>query len=89
MHGEVLKGAVKIRIDDSFVKRYVVDTHSNHLVEKILICYHSDSLYGEISKKSCDSFYWMPFLLGSQVYKRFSNSAGKEKQLVKRDVWED
>ena len=34
-----------------FMKSYVVGTHYNHIVDKILICYHSNSFYGEISKE--------------------------------------
>ena len=46
---------IRFVFDDSFVslffmKKYVVGTHYNHLVDKILLCYHSNSFYGEISK---------------------------------------
>ena len=34
-----------------FMKSYVVGTHYNPIVDKILICYHSNSFYGEISKE--------------------------------------
>ena len=37
-----------------FMKSYVVGTHYNHIVDivdKILICYHNNSFYGEISKE--------------------------------------
>ena len=34
-----------------FMKSCVVGTHYNHIVDKILICYHSNSFYGEISKE--------------------------------------
>ena len=34
-----------------FMKSYVVGTHFNPIVDKILICYHSNSFYGEISKE--------------------------------------
>ena len=34
-----------------FMKSYVVGTHYNPTVDKILICYHSNSFYGEISKE--------------------------------------
>ena len=33
------------------MKSYVVGTHYNPVVDKILICYHSNSFYGEISKE--------------------------------------
>ena len=48
-----------------FMKSYVVGTHYNHLVDKILICYHINSFfYGEISKEFSESFtgchsYWV------------------------------
>ena len=48
-----------------FMKSYVVGTHYNHLVDKILICY---------------DFYWMPFLLGDRFSKDSLDSAGKKKQ---------
>ena len=34
-----------------FMKSYVVGTHFDHIVDKILICYHNNSFYGEISKE--------------------------------------
>ena len=52
-----------------FMKSYVVGTHYNHIVDKILICYYSNSFYGEISKEFSDSFLWMPFLLGNRFTK--------------------
>ena len=33
-----------------FMKSYGVGTHYNQIVYKILICYESNSFYGEISK---------------------------------------
>ena len=39
---------IRLIFDDSlisyfFMKSYVVGTHYNHIVDKILICYHSNS----------------------------------------------
>ena len=34
-----------------FMKSYVVGTHYNHIVDKMLICHHSNSFCGEISKE--------------------------------------
>ena len=34
-----------------FTKSYVVGTHYNPTVDTILLCYHSNSFYGEISKE--------------------------------------
>ena len=47
---------IRLKFDDSlisyfFMKSYVVGTHYNRIVDKILICYHSNSFYGEISKE--------------------------------------
>ena len=47
---------IRFIFDDSiisllFMKSYVVGTHYNHIVDKILICYHNNSFYGEISKE--------------------------------------
>ena len=47
---------IRFKFDDSlisyfFMKSYVVGTHYNHIVDKILICYHSNSFYGEIIKE--------------------------------------
>ena len=39
-----------------FMKTYVVGTHYNHLVDKILICNHSISVYKEISKNDLIAF---------------------------------
>ena len=63
-----------------FMKSYVVGTHYNHPIDKILICYHSNSIYGKISKEFSKSFYWMPFLLGDRFTKDSLESAGKKKQ---------
>ena len=63
-----------------FMKSYVVGTHYNHLIDKNLICYHSNSFYGEISKEFSDSFYWMSFLEGDRFTKDSLDSAGKKKQ---------
>ena len=46
---------IRLIFDDSlisyfFMKSYVLDSHYNHIVDKILLCYHSNSFYGEISK---------------------------------------
>ena len=63
-----------------FMKSYVVGTHYNHLVDKIQICYHINSFFGEISKEFSESFYWMPFLLGDRFIKDSLDIAGKKKQ---------
>ena len=34
-----------------FMKSFVVGTHYNPIVDKILICYHSNNFYGEINKE--------------------------------------
>ena len=52
-----------------FMKNYVVSTHYNHLVDKILIGNHSNSFYEEIRKDSSGSFFCMPFLLGDRFTK--------------------
>ena len=46
-----------------FLKRYIVDTHYNHLVDEILICTLSNNFYEEISIEFSDSFCCIPFLL--------------------------
>ena len=58
-----------------FMKTYVVGTHCNHIVDKILICYHNNSFYGEISKE----FLWMPFLLGNRFTKDSSQTQQERK----------
>ena len=65
-----------------FMKSYVVGTHYNHLVHKILICNHSNSFYGEICKEFSNSFYCMPFLLADRFTKDSPDSVGKKKQLT-------
>ena len=60
------------------MKSYVVGTHYNHLVHKILICYRNISFYEEISKELYDSFYCRPFLLGDRFTKDSPDSAGKK-----------
>ena len=62
-----------------FMKSYVVGTHYNHIVDKILICYHSNSFYGEIKAKNSDSFLWMPFLLGNRFTKDSSQTQQERK----------
>ena len=48
-----------------FMKSYVVGTHYNHLVDKILICYHINSFFMEkYAKNSLKAFtgchsYWV------------------------------
>ena len=61
-----------------FMKRYVVGTHYNHRLHKILICNHSNRFYEEIRKELSDSFYCMPFLLGDRFTKGSLDSAGKK-----------
>ena len=39
-----------VKLLNFFMKSYVVGTHHNPIVDKILICYHSKSFYVEISK---------------------------------------
>ena len=65
-----------------FMKSCVVGTHYNHLVDKILICYNSNSFYEDISKELSESFYCMPFLSGDRCTKDSLDSAGKKKQLT-------
>ena len=57
--GWCTKMQIRFKFDDSlisyfFMKSYVVGTHYNHIVDKILVCYHSNSFYGEIIKEFMD-----------------------------------
>ena len=75
-------------------KLYVVGTQYNHVVDKILICNHSNSFNAEISKKLSYSFYCMPFLLAVRLTKDSLDSAGKKQKLTiayceERDLRED
>ena len=73
-------------IKNFFMKSYLVGTHYKHLVDKILICTHSNSLCEEMSKEFSDSFYCMSFILGDRLTKDSKDSPGKKKTTTDPNV---